>query len=134
MPPRTVLVIGSLAWSLVNFRPDLMRRLRDHARGADTAQREVVVPLCTALEDLIEERWRVAARRLERLLPRLHAVGGSAAQREVVEETLLYAQIRGGRHGAARSRLEARLERRSSPHDRSRLAALADRGKPPAGA
>ena len=30
MPPRTVLVIGSLAWSLVNFRLDLMRRMRDH--------------------------------------------------------------------------------------------------------
>ncbi|WP_373317050.1 FAD/NAD(P)-binding protein [Streptomyces sulfonofaciens] len=110
-----------------------LRRLHDHALGADAVQRELIAPLCAAFEDLAEERWAPAARRLERLLPRLHAVGGSAAQREVVEETLLYAQIRCGRHEAARSRLADRLDRRPSPHDRRRLAALAD-GSAPAGA
>jgi len=43
---------------------------------------------------------------------------------EQVEETLLYALVSAGRCDAARLRLEDRLDRRSSPQDRSRLAAL----------
>jgi uncharacterized NAD(P)/FAD-binding protein YdhS len=105
-----------------------LRRLYDHARGADHVQRDVIAPLCLALADLVEERWDAGARQLEGLLPRLHTVGGSAAQREIVEETLLYAQVSGGRYDAARARLEERLDRRPSPQDRRRLAALAVHG------
>ncbi|MFF8035492.1 MULTISPECIES: FAD/NAD(P)-binding protein [unclassified Streptomyces] len=101
-----------------------LRRLQTHALDADTVQREVIAPLCEAFGHIVEERWAQAALRLERLLPRLPAVGGSAAQREVVEETLLYALVSAGRCDAARVRLEQRLDRRSSPHDRRRLAAL----------
>ncbi|MFF3409817.1 FAD/NAD(P)-binding protein, partial [Streptomyces sp. NPDC002742] len=78
-----------------------LRRLRDHAAGADPVQREVVVPLCEAFAALVEERFHEAARGLDALLPVLGRVGGSAAQREVVEETLLYALVAGGRGGAA---------------------------------
>ena len=101
-----------------------LRRLHDHARGSDRVQREVIAPLCTALSDVVEENWMAAARRLEALLPRLRPVGGSAAQREVVEETLLYALVSAGAHDAARARLEERLDRRPSPLDRRRLTAL----------
>ncbi|BBA96356.1 hypothetical protein RVR_1620 [Actinacidiphila reveromycinica] len=101
-----------------------LRRLHVHASGADTAQREVVAPLCEALVCVVEEHWAEAARRLERILPALRSVGGSAAQREVVEETMLYALVSAGQHHAARLRLEERLARRSSPQDDRRLAAL----------
>ncbi|MFJ3304131.1 FAD/NAD(P)-binding protein [Streptomyces sp. NPDC086549] len=101
-----------------------LRRLRDHAAGADPVQREVVAPLCEALEALLEERFREAARGLDALLPLLRRVGGSAAQREVVEETLLYALVSAGRCGAARRLLDARLDRKPAPRDRRLLAAL----------
>jgi hypothetical protein len=101
-----------------------LRRLHAHALGADPVQREVIAPLCEAFECVAEERWTEAAQRLERILPTLRRVGGSAAQREIVEETLLYALVSAGHCDAARLRLEDRLDRRSSPQDRSRLAAL----------
>ncbi|MGW0119014.1 FAD/NAD(P)-binding protein [Streptomyces sp. NPDC003327] len=94
-----------------------LRRLRDHASGADEVQREVIAPLCEALTALAEERFRDAAAGLHALLPHLRRVGGSAAQREVVEETLLYALTADGRSDAARRLLDARLERRPAPRD-----------------
>ncbi|MGW2783796.1 FAD/NAD(P)-binding protein [Streptomyces populi] len=101
-----------------------LRRLRDHAAGADAVQREVVVPLCEALAALVEERFDEAARGLDALLPVLGRVGGSAAQREVVEETLLYALVAAGRCEAARRLLDTRLDRGHAPRDRRLLAAL----------
>ncbi|WP_406839685.1 FAD/NAD(P)-binding protein [Streptomyces sp. AHU1] len=101
-----------------------LRRLRDHAAGADAVQREVVVPLCEALAALVEERFHEAARGLDALLPVLGRVGGSAAQREVVEETLLYALVAAGRCEAARRLLDTRLDRGHAPRDRRLLAAL----------
>jgi hypothetical protein len=103
-----------------------LRRLRDHAAGADPVQREVVVPLCEALAALVEERFHEAARGLDALLPVVRRVGGSAAQREVVEETLLYALVAAGRSEAARRLLDTRLDRSHSPRDRRLLAALPD--------
>ncbi|MFI0959798.1 FAD/NAD(P)-binding protein [Streptomyces sp. NPDC021080] len=101
-----------------------LRRLRDHAAGADAVQREVVVPLCEALCALVEERFHEAARGLDALLPVLGRVGGSAAQREVVEETLLYALVAAGRCEAARRLLDTRLDRGHAPRDRRLLASL----------
>jgi uncharacterized NAD(P)/FAD-binding protein YdhS len=101
-----------------------LRRLRTHAAGADQVQREVVVPLCGALEAVLEEEWATAVRELGGLLPSLRRVGGSAAQREVIEETLLYTLVEAGQHDTARRLLEQRLDRRASPLDRRRLAGL----------
>ncbi|KPI14658.1 hypothetical protein OK074_2202 [Actinobacteria bacterium OK074] len=101
-----------------------LRRLRDHAAGADAVQREVIVPLCEAFLAVVEERFGEAARGLDALLPGLRRVGGSAAQREVVEETLLYALVADGRCEAARRLLDARLDRTSAPRDRRLLEAL----------
>ncbi|MEU4269969.1 FAD/NAD(P)-binding protein [Streptomyces sp. NPDC026092] len=101
-----------------------LRRLRAHAAGADAVQREVIAPLCHALEAVLEERWTAAVDGLRGLLPTLRRVGGSAAQREVVEETLLHALLEAGQCDAARHLLEERLDRRSSPLDRRRLADL----------
>ncbi|MFF7985827.1 FAD/NAD(P)-binding protein [Streptomyces sp. NPDC007901] len=101
-----------------------LRRLRDHAAGADPVQREVIAPLCEAFAALVEERFQEAAGGLDALLPVLRRVGGSAAQREVVEETLLYALVAAGRCDAARRLLDARLDRRPAPRDRRLRAAL----------
>ena len=101
-----------------------LRRLRDHAAGADPVQQEVIVPLCEAFAALVEERFQDAARGLDALLPVLRKVGGSAAQREVVEETLLHALVAAGRSDAARRLLDARLDRGAAPRDRRLLGAL----------
>lgn len=114
---------GAVALTAAGDLPAL-RRLRTHAAGADQVQREVVVPLCSALEAVLEEEWNTAVRGLRALLPSLRRVGGSAAQREVVEETLLYALVEAGQRDTARDLLEQRLDRRASPLDRRRLAGL----------
>ncbi|MGW2718670.1 FAD/NAD(P)-binding protein [Streptomyces sp. NPDC001492] len=101
-----------------------LHRLRDHAAGADEVQREVIVPLCEAFAAVVEERFQDAARGLDAVLPVLRRVGGSAAQREVVEETLLYALVSAGRCDAARRLLDARLERKEAPRDRRMRAGL----------
>ncbi|MEU6143612.1 FAD/NAD(P)-binding protein [Streptomyces sp. NPDC047081] len=93
-------------------------RLRDHALGADEVQREVIVPLCEAFVAVVEERFAEAARELDAVLPVVRRVGGSAAQREVVEETLLYALVAAGRCDDAGRLLDARLERQHAPRDR----------------
>ncbi|MEU8523882.1 FAD/NAD(P)-binding protein [Streptomyces sp. NPDC048577] len=111
---------GAVALTAAGDLPAL-RRLRTHAAGADAVQREVVVPLCGALEAVLEERWTAAVRELRAVLPSLRRVGGSAAQREVVEETLLYAMVEAGHSDTARVLLEERLDRRESPLDRRRL-------------
>ncbi|MEV6946511.1 FAD/NAD(P)-binding protein [Streptomyces sp. NPDC051172] len=101
-----------------------LRRLRDHAAGADEVQREVIVPLCEAFAAVVEERFQDAVRGLDAVLPVLRRVGGSAAQREVVEETLLYALVSAGRSDAARRLLDARLDRKEAPRDRRMRAGL----------
>ncbi|NEB30406.1 lycopene cyclase [Streptomyces sp. SID14446] len=105
-----------------------LRRLRDHAAGADPVQRAVVAPLCEALAALVEERFADAAAGLAALLPVLTRVGGSAAQREVVEETLFHALVAAGHCEAARRLLTTRLDRADAPRDRRLLAEL---GAPP---
>ncbi|MEV7286331.1 FAD/NAD(P)-binding protein [Streptomyces sp. NPDC093252] len=107
-----------------------LRRLRDHAAGADRTQREIVAPLCEALAALTEERFAEAARGLTALLPVLRRVGGSAAQREIVEETLLYALVSAGRCEAAQRLLTARLDRKEAPRDRRMMAELTAPGGP----
>ncbi|KRA30849.1 MULTISPECIES: FAD/NAD(P)-binding protein [unclassified Nocardioides] len=102
-----------------------LRRLASRCRVADEAPtREVVSRLCDALVATAEERWSDAVDGLEAVLPDLVVVGGSAAQREVIEETLVLALARSGRNDRAAAVIEARLERRPSPVDARRLAVL----------
>ena len=57
-------------------------------------------------------------------LPDLTPVGGSAAQREVVEETIVYCAVEAGRIDVALDLLGRRLDRRESERDRRRRATL----------
>jgi uncharacterized NAD(P)/FAD-binding protein YdhS len=91
-----------------------LHRLRGHALGADPVQREVIAPLCEAFTHLVTEDWDEAIRGIEQVLPVLRKVGGSAAQREIVEETLLYALVSAGRCEEAATVLTRRQDRRDS--------------------
>ena len=95
-----------------------LRVLGDHARrSTDPAIREVVGPLAHALRLLVRGRSSEAADALGRLDRDLWRVGGSDAQREVVEETRIGALLRAGRYDDARLLVDARLDRRRCRRD-----------------
>jgi hypothetical protein len=100
-------------------------RLRAFCEGsADLTIRTTVVTVCDALLAAGEQQWGRAAGLLSDVLPGLPRVGGSAAQREIVEETLLYCLVSDGQAERALALLDGRLDRRTSPLDRRRRDAL----------
>jgi hypothetical protein len=105
-----------------------LARLREHCLAShDATLRTVVATVCEALLAAGEQQWGQAAALLTDVLPGLPRVGGSAAQREVVEETLLFCLVSGGQAERALALLDARLDRRTSPLDRRRRDSLAGR-------
>ncbi|WP_340538331.1 pyridine nucleotide-disulfide oxidoreductase [Nocardioides sp. GXZ039] len=81
--------------------------------------REVVAPLARALGLLHAGRASAGASALAALAGSVRRVGGSDAQRELVEEVRIAALIRADRWDEARELLDARLDRRASPRDRA---------------
>jgi hypothetical protein len=99
-------------------------RLRRYAMASgDLVFPTLVAPLAAGFTAYVEGRFAVAAAELERLVPWLVQLGGSAAQREVVEDTLLRALLFADRVPEARALLTKRLDRRPSRSDFCRLAA-----------
>ena len=106
-----------------------LRALRAHAAGAtDPVLRDVVAPLCDGLLAVVEDRWADAVRLIRPLLARLTPIGGSLAQREIVEDTYLHALIAAGHCEEAVTLLDARLDRRPR---RSTCAAVPPPPSPP---
>ncbi|MCL2612104.1 MAG: pyridine nucleotide-disulfide oxidoreductase [Nocardioidaceae bacterium] len=81
------------------------------------AFREVVAPLADALLLMATDRPGPAADSLAALAPSVRRLGGSDAQREIVEEARIAALLRAGRWDDARVVLDERLDRRRSPRD-----------------
>jgi hypothetical protein len=87
--------------------------------------REVVAPLVRALGLMRAGSCSAAADGLGALTDALPRLGGSDAQREIVEEARIAALLRAGRYDDARALLDLRLDRRRSPRDEAwRRAAL----------
>jgi hypothetical protein len=84
---------------------------------AHATQREVVAPLAGALRLMADGRHGEAAAALAALAPQVPRLGGSDAQREVVEEARIAALLRADRWDEARVLLDERLDRRRSPRD-----------------
>ncbi len=85
--------------------------------------REVGLPACQAFERFAAGDHRAAVAGLFELRPVAHRFGGSNAQRDVLEWTLLEAALRMGDVGLARSLSEARVARKpGSAGERQRLA------------
>lgn len=85
----------------------------------------VVPALCHALRAFAEGHYRDCARMLEPVAHEVVRIGGSGAQREIVQDTLLVALMRAGELDKARALLDSRLHRRPSPRDSRWLAGLA---------
>lgn len=103
--------------------------LTDLAAHASTSEdrvfRDVVAPLCAGLVQVVEERWNAAAATLAPVVATMAPLGGSKAQREVVEDTLVHALAMAGRTQEAADLLDVRLSRRSSALDARRRAQVA---------
>jgi len=84
---------------------------------------EVVVPLVEGIHAFARRDYRAALDRLEPLGPRIIRLGGSRAQRDVFDDTLLEACFRAGDGERTRRYLEARLHRRPDHHWKSRASA-----------
>jgi uncharacterized NAD(P)/FAD-binding protein YdhS len=116
---------SALALAAANDLPRLAS-LREHCLSStDLAVRTTVATVCEALLAAGEQRWHDAARLLADTLPALPRVGGSSAQREIVEETLLFCLVSDGQADRALALLDSRLDRRTSPLDRRRRDSLA---------
>jgi len=84
----------------------------------------VVPSMLRALQAFADDNWRRCVDQLTPVIGDLARIGGSHAQREVVEDTYILALIRSGALAQARSVLDARLHRRPSARD-TRWRALA---------
>ena len=92
-------------------------RLRKAAEEGNSFAREVVLPLVMGIEAFAQENYTESVRLMEPVFPQLVRVGGSHAQREVFEDTMLEAFIRAGQFVKAEHMLRGRLKRRETVRD-----------------
>jgi hypothetical protein len=85
----------------------------------------VVPAICRAALAFAEEDYAGCVRILEPVAAETTRIGGSGAQREIFEDTLLVALMRSGDTAKARVLLDRRLHRRPSPRDARWLGHLA---------
>ncbi len=96
---------------------------RREADGKQPAGR-VVVAIVEAITAYAEGDFERAVAALEPFEDQVVRIGGSNAQREVIEDTLLQAYVRAGRHEQAEAMLKKRLARRHTPLDAQLAARL----------
>jgi hypothetical protein len=100
----------------------LQQRLAElEARHADgkLAPGAVMLDLCRGIEAFAGGKYADAVRLLTPALPEVSRVGGSHAQRELFEDTLIVACLRTGQGAQARALIDSRLHRRPSSRDQS---------------
>ncbi len=104
---------------------DRLHTLRVHAQThSDPVVRDLITPLAEALTAVLVGDHRRAVQLLTPVVPQRRLLGGSAAQTEVIEDTLITSLAEIGRHRDAATILDERLERRPSALDRARRTAL----------
>jgi len=95
----------------------LIDALRDlDAKGHPLAG-TLTLPLVQGVAAFMRRDYDETIRQIEPVLPQLVRIGGSNAQREVFEDTLLEAYLRSGRYEQAETMLRRRLDRRPSTRD-----------------
>jgi Tfp pilus assembly protein PilF len=98
----------------------LEERLRaiEHRLAEGKLPAGAVVPkICRALNAFAGEDYAACVADLEPVLDEVVRIGGSHAQREIIEDTFIAALIRSGELKRAQALLDARLHRRPSPRD-----------------
>ena len=111
---------AAMALAAAGAEADL-KRMIDGLRGlegrGDSLAGEVTLPLVQGIGAFAQGSYDEAVRLMEPLCDQLTRIGGSHAQREVFEDTLLEAYLRIEQFDKAEDMLRARLKRRSSPRD-----------------
>ena len=101
--------------------PEIMNtfidRLRTAAEKGSLLAKEVSLPLAQGIDAFAQEDYAGAVDYLEPVFPQLTRIGGSHAQREVFEDTLLEAYLRAEQFDKAEDMLRERLGRRETPRD-----------------
>jgi len=117
--PRTAFAAwhAAVALAAAGDAAGLGRLARYAATGPAEVFPTVVAPLVTGLRAYVEGRYDAAATLLLSIRSSSVSLGGSAAQREVLEDTLLQALVAAGRLDEARRLLVKRLDRRPSRRD-----------------
>jgi len=95
----------------------MTNRLKNAAEKGDSFAREIILPLIQGIEAFGHENYTESARLIELVFPQLVRIGGSHAQREVFEDTLLEAYIRAEQFEKAKAMLYRRLKQRESVRD-----------------
>lgn len=117
-PPTPFMAMHAAVTLCALGQPDRLGRLERWSRAhADPTYSEVVAPLCQAMLAFAEGDASIAADRLTAMLGEVWRFGGSDAQREVVEDTLIAALLAAARFDEARPVIDRRLDRRDSPRD-----------------
>jgi tetratricopeptide (TPR) repeat protein len=114
---------------------EALDRRRSELRELEAAGRQPAGPVVAALVEAVgafaRGDWAAMIALIEPVADQIVRVGGSHAQRDLVEDTLLEAYVHARRPDAAASLLRRRLERRPCPSEAARLAALRTRTDPP---
>ena len=111
---------AALAFAAGGFSEELGRMINglgEAASGGNALASEVTLPLVKGIEAFAHGAYEEAADNLDGLVEQLPRIGGSHAQREVFEDTILESYIRSGRYDKAQDLLNTRLKRRTSPRD-----------------
>ena len=96
--------------------------LRERAEGGKVAAGPMVVQLAEGIAAYGAGDYESAVALLEPIAGEVIRIGGSHAQRDVLEETLLESYLRAGRFEQAEALLTVRLDRRPNPRDERWLA------------
>ena len=100
----------------------MIDRLQGLADAGDVLAGEVTLPLAQGINAFVHGAYSEAVRHMEPLfteprLDQLARIGGSHAQREVFEDTMLEAYLRAEQFDKAEAMLRTRLQRRDSVRD-----------------
>ena len=95
----------------------LSDRLSESSNNGDALAREITLPLVKGIGAFAGGEYDEAVRLIEPVFPQLARIGGSHAQREVFEDTLLEAYLRAEQYDKAEEMLRARLKQRTSVRD-----------------
>lgn len=108
----------------------LIDGLKDLSDKGSAVATECMLPLVQGIAAFGRGEYSEAAQLIGPVFPQLTRVGGSHAQREVFEDTLLEAYLRAEQFDKAETMLRERLSRRETPRDNFWIARVqADTGK-----
>ena len=96
---------------------EMTSRLRRRAERGNAMDAEVTLPLVRGIEAFSRGDYDETIRLIEPVAPQMVRTGGSQAQRQVFEETLLQAYLNSEQYEQAEGMLRKRLEHRHAARD-----------------